>query len=220
MTDPAPNATAQLDYDLRRRWSEVVPLDYRESALPDVDVNARATIEAWLRLVTDDVDDPHVCGPNLVISGPVSCGKTYSGFAAMRTLHFDGTPSCQRWAKGRPLRRAFGYWSVPVALMRLRSREGGPAFFDELVDIGVLFLDDIGSVAATDWTRENLFGLLNERRSRRRPIVTTTNLDQDGLQAHLGELSYTRLVDNAVFVEMRGRNRRQRRLEVLDGGEQ
>lgn len=57
--------------------------------------------------------------------------------------------------------------------------------------VPVLFLDDLGAERIPtgekgDWSREQIYRLLNARDSARRPLVCTTNLSRERIEAHIG----------------------------------
>lgn len=203
--------------EMAREWASLVPRDYHDAELADLDPEVRAAIERWLRNVTDIESDPRPRGPNMLLMGPLGSGKTHAGFAAMRELYFEGTPSKQRYAKGRPVRRSFRYWSVVDAVNRMRSSRDSHVMSD-LEDARVLFLDDVGTSKVTDWASEQLFSIFNARRTELRPTVATTNLDMRDLEDHLGGPAFSRLVGDAVVVHVKGRNRREPPdLRVIEG---
>jgi DNA replication protein DnaC len=211
-----------IEDDLRREWLETVPRDFHEADLGALEPNVRRLLDGWIPLVTDRPDDLRVRGSNLVITGPVGCGKTYAAFAVLRKMYFEGTPSRQYWAPNGVLRRSFRYWSAPDVLARLRHDD---QVRDQLIDARVLFLDDLGTTRSTDWALEQFFCVLNARYADLRPVITTSNLSLEDLERYLGAPSYSRLVDGAVLIHMSGRNRRQRPpLELIkgetNGGEQ
>jgi DNA replication protein DnaC len=201
--------------NLTRAWTSLVPRDYVDAELVDLDPPVRAPIEGWLRQLTDTATDPSVRGPNLVLVGPIGAGKTHAAFAAMRQLFFEGTPS---YRPGRMVRRSFRYWSVPAALARLRTHDREVDVLRELTEARVLLLDDIGTSKATDWSQEQLFNVFNARRTDLRPTVATTNLDVPELERHLGPAAYSRLVGDGGVVHVKGRNRREPPTLTVVGG--
>lgn len=191
--------------NMQREWVSLVPRDYLDAEVGDLDADVRGPIDTWLRNLTDTQRDPRVRGPNMVLLGPLGAGKTHAGFAAMRQLFFEGTPGAR---EGRLVRRSFRYWSVADAVTRLRQSRD-TSVLTELQDARILFLDDIGTSSATDWAQEQLFSVLNTRRTELRPVVATTNLELRDLEDHLGAAAYSRLVGDAVVVHVKGRNRRE-----------
>jgi len=89
---------------------------------------------------------------------------------------------------------------VPDLLDRLRAayNPGNPRAFDEMFDqvrnVPLLILDDLGSQSGTAWADEKLFQLLNHRYNACLPTVITTNLTVRDLDARLA----SRLTDPQV----------------------
>ena len=89
---------------------------------------------------------------------------------------------------------------VPDLLDRLRAayNPSNPRAFDELFDqvrnVPLLILDDLGSQSGTAWADEKLFQLLNYRYNACLPTVITTNLTVRDLDARLA----SRLTDPQV----------------------
>jgi DNA replication protein DnaC len=57
--------------------------------------------------------------------------------------------------------------------------------FDEIRDAPLLVLDDFGTQNATGWAQEKLFQILNYRYINKLPLVVTTNLDLDEIEARI-----------------------------------
>lgn len=102
----------------------------------------------------------------LWLQGPVGLAKTSLAVALMRAEIEAG--------------RTGVYRTVPRLLARLKqSFDGGDsleALLGELMEVDVLLLDDLGKEKNTDWSREVLFSLVNERYLRRKRTLVTSNL--------------------------------------------
>jgi hypothetical protein len=78
-------------------------------------------------------------------------------------------------------RRYPRFWYVPDLMDGIRSRfnsdalETADQFQDAVAREPFLILDDLGAERPTDWTRERLAVLLNDRYNAQRPTVVTTN---------------------------------------------
>ena len=88
----------------------------------------------------------------------------------MRRLYPDGIP-CRGW------RVEAGSVSSILAHMRKQYSEGRGAdgIVDRLILADVLILDDLGTEKVTDWSREQLFLIINGRYEDCRPTVITSN---------------------------------------------
>lgn len=62
-----------------------------------------------------------------------------------------------------------------------------------ITDPMVVWLDDLGAEHATDWTREQLALVLQERLDHRRTVCITTNLEDSALADYLGDRLWSRV---------------------------
>lgn len=193
----------------QREWLEVVPFDYQGARLRNLDEGVREEILNWAGTISDVEHTPGARGPNLLITGPVGCGKTTAAFAACRYMFHVGMTGWNglRW----PLN--FRYWRMGSLLSELRrdeNRRDEQAVTMKFVErCSILFLDDIGSMRQTDWVLDQTFMVLDARRSERRPVVATSNLPEPQLRDYLGEAAYSRLAMGSVVIEMPGRDQRE-----------
>jgi len=78
------------------------------------------------------------------------------------------------------------------------SQSGGNymRLFRRLCAVDLLQLDDLGAEKPTDWVREQLYSIVNERWQDQRSIVVTTNLtDPDQLGDQIGARTVSRLLE-------------------------
>ncbi len=186
----------------QREWLETVPYDFRDARLRTLSDSVRDSILGWASNVTDAEHYVAARGPNLLITGPVGCGKTTAAFAACRYMFHHGMIG---W-DGRRSPLSFRYWATGRLLAELRqdeNRRAEQATTMKFVErCSVLFLDDVGSVRQTEWVLDQLFLVLDARRNDRRPVIATSNLPNDQLRAYLGEAGYSRLTAGSVVIEM------------------
>ncbi|MCI0814685.1 MAG: ATP-binding protein, partial [Chloroflexi bacterium] len=122
----------------------------------------------------------------LVIAGATGHGKTRLAAAIGNYCREAGRPAM--------------FVVVPDLLDRLRAAysPSNPRAFDEMFDqvrnVPLLILDDLGSQSGTAWADEKLFQLLNYRYNACLPTVITTNLTVRDLDARLA----SRLTDPQV----------------------
>jgi DNA replication protein DnaC len=122
----------------------------------------------------------------LVIAGATGHGKTRLAAAIGNYCREAGRPAM--------------FVVVPDLLDRLRAayNPANPRAFDEMFDqvrnVPLLILDDLGSQSGTAWADEKLFQLLNHRYNACLPTVITTNLTVRDLDARLA----SRLTDPQV----------------------
>ena len=112
----------------------------------------------------------------LVIQGGFGCGKTHLAAAIANFAVAMGVPTL--------------FLTVPDLLDALRfSYDSADTTFeerfDEIRNAQLLVLDDFGTQNATAWAQEKLFQIINYRYINRLPLVVTTNLDMDEIEARI-----------------------------------
>ena len=92
------------------------------------------------------------------------------------------------------------YLKCPLFLETIRRQTvEGRALADAAVRADVLVLDDLGAERPTDWVRERIFCLIDERIDARRPIIYTSNLSPGDLWRHLGgDVQTERITDRIM----------------------
>jgi DNA replication protein DnaC len=108
----------------------------------------------------------------LILMGSYGCGKTHLAAAVantcvefgMQTL-FLTVPDLLDWLR----------YSYDSADTTFEQR------FEEIRNIPLLVLDDLGAQNATRWAAEKLFQIIDYRYSRRLPMVVTTNQDLEDI---------------------------------------
>jgi DNA replication protein DnaC len=91
------------------------------------------------------------------------------------------------------------FLTVPDLLDWLRFGYNNPdnsyeARFEEIRNIDLLVLDDLGTQNTTAWAQEKLFQILNHRYMYNLPVVITTNLDLESIEGRIR----SRLKDTAM----------------------
>lgn len=149
-------------------------------------------------------------GKGLWIIGDVGTGKTLLAMLVSKAALDAG--------------RSAAIYSLPRLLNVIResmSREGGLlGFLDQLAEVDLLHLDDLGAENQTDWVLEQLYSIVNTRYEDERSIVVTTNLQPDELTEQIGARTVSRLTEMCgnplpLFGEDRRQREEDRRLERL-----
>ncbi len=122
----------------------------------------------------------------LVIMGAHGCGKTHLAAAIANTSLRRG--------------RSVFFAVVPDLLDHLRAsfapnaETGYDEIFDQVRNVELLVLDDLGAHNSSPWAEEKLFQIINYRTVSRLPTVVTTDLRPDGIQQVLPR-AYARIFD-------------------------
>jgi DNA replication protein DnaC len=112
----------------------------------------------------------------LLLRGGYGCGKTHLAAAIANSAVSMGVPTL--------------FLTVPDLLDTLRFAYDSEdtSFeqrFDEIRNARLLIMDDFGTQNATAWAQEKLFQIINYRYINRLPLVVTTNLDMDEIEARI-----------------------------------
>jgi DNA replication protein DnaC len=112
----------------------------------------------------------------LLLQGGFGCGKTHLAAAISNFVVGMGVPTL--------------FLTVPDLLDTLRFSYDSEDTtfeqrFDEIRNAPLLVLDDFGTQNATAWAQEKLFQIVNYRYINKLPLVVTTNLDLDEIEARI-----------------------------------
>lgn len=104
------------------------------------------------------------------------------------------------------------FLSVPMVLFKLKEEfdtsRTGASLLNQMIKTPVLFLDDLGVEKASEWVKEQLYMVINERYNWIRPIVLTTNLTIREIAEHYGDRMASRLVEMCQTINYGGNDNR------------
>ncbi|MCE1254234.1 MAG: ATP-binding protein [Anaerolineae bacterium] len=112
----------------------------------------------------------------LLFTGGYGCGKTHLAAAIANTAVVSGTPTLFLTAPDLLDWMRFSYDS-PDATFEER--------FEEIRNVNLLVLDDLGTQNATPWAQEKLFQIINHRYVNRLPTVLTSNQDISEIEGRI-----------------------------------
>ncbi len=126
----------------------------------------------------------------LLLQGGYGCGKTHLAAAIANFAVEMGVPTL--------------FLTVPDLLDMLRfSYDSQDTTFEnrfnEIRNASLLILDDFGTQNATGWAQEKLFQIINYRYLNKLPLVITTNLSLDDVEARFR----SRLSDRELVTDVR-----------------
>lgn len=126
----------------------------------------------------------------LLLQGGYGCGKTHLAAAIANYAVEMGVPTL--------------FLTVPDLLDMLRFSYDSQdttfeSRFNEIRNASLLILDDFGTQNATGWAQEKLFQVINYRYINKLPLVITTNLSLDDIDARFR----SRLSDRELVTDVR-----------------
>jgi DNA replication protein DnaC len=105
---------------------------------------------------------------------------------------------------------------VPKLLFILKSNFDGHSYrnkeiLDELIRVSVLILDDLGAEKATEWVRETLYILIDERYGNMKKTIITSNYNPSYLTQRLGDRIVSRISEMCRIIEIKTSDKRKNR---------
>lgn len=160
---------SKADSFLKEKRAPVLPPIYKDTDLNKLPVNLRKAAIEW---------HPKVGNGNLLIHGTSRAGKTRTAWYICQRLHADGYD-----VQGYTVRQ------LEEKLYEAAGKNGHHAAFRSLANAQVLFIDDLGKehMSKSGRLAPDLFALLDERTSWRKPTIFTTNHLGDGLRERFGD---------------------------------
>jgi DNA replication protein DnaC len=182
----------RLEARLPKRYQHVAFERAPVVGMPDAVVRE---VRRYTREIDRNLDE----GRGIWFVGDVGTGKTTLAMLVSRAALDAG--------------RSVAIYSLPRLLAVLReaidSEDGLLRIVDDLSQVDLLHLDDLGAERATDWVLEQLYAIVNARYEEQRSLVITTNLDPEQLADQLGPRIVSRISEICgVPVMMRGDDRR------------
>lgn len=172
-----------------RTWEANVPPRYRDARVDALDPDQHPdAARAWLAS-----DSPML----VLASTTVGNGKTHTAYALGWAAHTAG-----RWVAA---------WTMADLNAALRPGEYEPEAWPTATGCALLIIDDIGQERLTDWTKEQLHRLLDQRGREQKRTIVTTNKTSLQIEQIYGAPIADRLLDDAVALKFTGTTRRKPR---------
>lgn len=142
-------------------------------------------------------------GKGLLLYGTVGTGKTYAAACIANELINQGRP-CLVTNFARITNTLQGMF------------DGKQRYLDDFNRLDLLVIDDLASERDTSYMNEMIFNIIDSRYRSGKPLIVTSNLTKADLMAP-GSIDrqriYSRLLEMCVPVEVKGTDRRQKKLQ-------
>ncbi len=134
---------------------------------------------------------------NLFIYGTVGTGKSFLSICIADELLRKGHSVIYFSSVGL-------FEMIAENIFDYNAKDELRALYDDLFNCELLVIDDLGSERITNLVLSELFSLLNERDSRKKPTIITSNLALEGLQQLYSDRIFSRITSNFRLLKLSG----------------
>ena len=78
------------------------------------------------------------------------------------------------------------------------------SFYDDILNVDLLVIDDLGTEFATSLVSSQIFNIINERMVNSRSTIISTNLTPDRIKEQYSDRVLSRLTDEFEFLTLTG----------------
>jgi len=140
-------------------------------------------------------------GKGLLFIGGVGTGKTYSLISTLLALAEERDKYIQ-------------FQTFSEVARAIRESIGDNSYnrvYDKYVSSEILVMDDIGTENTTDFMKEFMYNMINDRYNNMLPIMITTNLDSQELSRIYSQRIVSRLFEMCEIIRLEGEDKRKRK---------
>lgn len=134
--------------------------------------------------------------------GGVGSGKTYQLVALLKAYIVKSGNTARFYSFGEIVRQI----KDSIAMARYTD------VYEEFARCPLLVIDDLGTENSTDFTKEFLYNLINDRYNAMLPILVTTNLTDKELAAAYSLRTVSRLTEMCKVETIKGDDRRKKKV--------
>lgn len=133
----------------------------------------------------------------LLLVGGYGSGKTHLAASIANRLMDNGIPVL------------FDTFGGHLNKLKAEFNGGNSVYLEQMKNVDMLVLDDIGKEKISEWSQSILFDIVNYRYEHLLPIILTTNLTNVSLKEYLGGAIWSRLCEMCSGVLTKGKDYRQ-----------
>lgn len=133
-------------------------------------------------------------GVSLFLCGPIGVGKTHTAWQTCRRWLEAAYAPGRSW-QGSPVIRTFRSTTLFDSLRQDAPDEIRRTLVSELQRCDLLFIDDLAAAKASEWTKDRLYEILDERYINRRPVIVTCDVMPNHLSDVTGPRASSRLAE-------------------------
>jgi len=194
------------DHQDRLFQSARIPARYQHCTLANYDAGNSESMWIAKREAQIVLDDFLVIdGRGLLLVGPVGVGKTHLAVAILRELIERYQVPGLFYQFGALLRRIQDSYN-PI------SQSSELAVLQPVFEANILILDELGASKPTDWVRDTMMQIINNRYNEKRLTIFTTNYSDSRKNEKEGEI-----LEDRIGVPLRSRLYEMCKTVVIEG---
>lgn len=146
-------------------------------------------------------------GEGLLFSGTPGTGKTHLAAAITNHIIFQFSIAVKFGSFIdilEDIKKTFG--------KKYDKKADDDDLLEQLIEIPLLVIDDIGKENSTDWSNSILYRVINRRYEDYKPIIITTNYSIKELEQNIGKATFSRIIEMCDGIKMDGNDFRKQKL--------
>ncbi|MDE5966574.1 MAG: ATP-binding protein [Lachnospiraceae bacterium] len=162
-------------------------------------------VVARVKNFAEDFDE---AGGNLFFYGPTSLGKTFLANCVAKALLDQGHTVLYMTSTN------LFEQLLPNVVMKRDTSVKNLNTYDHLFEAELLVIDDLGTELITEFTRSQLYQLVNERLLSERSTIISTNMELTKFRDCYEERILSRMIENYTVIQFYGDNIRHKKKKI------
>ena len=174
----------QFEVRLMQRWgtSSFALTTFRRNRF-DADAGGNSSVSAACRKYAARWDEMKAENLGVLFYGAVGTGKTFLAHAIANALISQGVSVCVT--------------SIPRVLNALQGCKDRQRAIDELDGYSLLVIDDLGAERSSEYSREMVYSVIDQRGQVGLPLIVTTNLSAEEMK-NTQDMQLRRIYDRVL----------------------
>lgn len=171
-----------------------IPVRFRSKTFEtfDADTNAKENCLGIAREFATDFQANLSLGSTVVFSGKPGTGKSHLAIAVCMHIMSSGHTALYLNALDA-IRMVRSTW-------KRDSERSENAVMNDLTDVDLLVLDEVGAQYGTEGEQIIMFDIINRRYQEQMPMILLTNQGKEGFRQYLGDRAFDRLREGGRWV--------------------
>jgi len=134
-----------------------------------------------------------ISGKNIILTGKKGTGKTHLISAIIKNI------------LKRNIKFKVFFFTLTNFLTKIKNDFSiYYNYFEDVANCDILIIEDLGQEKLSDFDKQTVFNLINERYRRKKSIFVTTNISGKGITEAIGSTTFSRIYEGASVFKMNG----------------